>query len=175
MRWHHISSNQQEAPTRIAHVKLCVQVKCADIVRCTNVLWFVTATDSKNILCCHNNHPQDPMRNEDRRWEHCFQHVQVLGNVSGCWSDRWAPQVTLQLVLIQWSASVEEDQINTSIQATLQILKGSLAATVESSTSTELGGAGVKVGSCCRHGDSVMVPELRKNGDGVVSNEERAA
>lgn len=42
---------------------------------------------------------------------------------------------------------------------------GSLDVNVELLTSTELCCASVKAGSCCLHGDSVMVPELQRNGD----------
>lgn len=61
----------------------------------------------------------------------CFSTCVVWGNVSGSRSGRWDPQVTLKLVLIQWLASVEQDQINSSIQGTLQILNGSLDIIVE--------------------------------------------
>lgn len=63
--------------------------------------------------------------------ESVFSTCVVWGNVSGSWSGRWDPQVTLKLVLIQWLASVEQDQINSSIQGTLQILNRSLDTIVE--------------------------------------------
>lgn len=70
---------------------------------------------------------------------------------------------------------MEQDQINSSIQGILQILNRSLDVIVEFLTSTELCYAGVKAGSCCLHGDSVMVPELYRDGDGVIQIEKCVA
>ena len=66
---------------------LCVQVKCADTVRCSDVLWFVSATSSNEaMLCCHNNQPGEPMRmtTQDENtpeWNviRCFRHVRFYG------------------------------------------------------------------------------------------------
>lgn len=63
---------------------------------------------------------------------------------------------------------MEQDQINSSIQGILQILNGSLDVTVELPTSSEHRYAGVNTGSCCLHGDSVMVPEPQRDGGGVT-------
>lgn len=131
-----VSQSLDVATTRCAHAWVCKSkvLTLSDALTCCDL--SVRLKGERMLLLCHSSQARGPMRNEDRRFDHPRIETWILfffvslrkrrgADVSGVWSDRWDLQVTLELVLKQWLASLEHDQINTSIQGTLQILNRS--------------------------------------------------